>query len=353
MASIAAHHAEWLSLVDVSGPFLTVPVLKGALPNGLDAHDPHVAAEVRAALEQWADPDGDGLGSVDETEMHLAFVRFVLHEVLGFDDDVLRWDLDATSASQVEVPHVGVLTPDAVLMDGEEAVMLVAVVGPGVRADEIVAELGTLTPQELMVEHLKAAGLRIGLVTDGERWTLVSYREGENPGFATWWSSLWGEEKITLQAFRTLLHQDRFLTMGSDETIVGLLDRSAEGQREVTTKLGNQTLRAVEILIRTIDRIDHERGGGLMRDVPVAELYDAAITVMMRLIFLFYAEENDLLPVAEPLYNDRYAASTLRERLQAAADQHGEEVLETNHDGWPRCVFSPGHSAISSRWRRC
>ena len=338
MASVAAHHAEWLSLVDVSGPFLSVRVLKEALPNGLDAHDPHVSAEVRAALEQWADPDGDGLGSVSESEVHRAFVRFVLHEVLGFDDDVLRWDPAATSASKVEVPHVGVLTPDAVLMDGDQTVMLVAVVGPGVRADEIVAESGTLTPQERMVEHLKATGLRIGLVTDGERWTLVSYREGDNPGFATWWSSLWGEEKITLQAFRTLLHQDRFLTMGSDETIIGLLDRSAEEQREVTTKLGNQTLQAVEILLRTIDRIDHERGGELLRDVPVAELYDAAVTVMMRLVFLFYAEENDLLPVAEPLYNERYAASTLRERLQAAADQHGEEVLETTHDGWPRLL---------------
>lgn len=75
-----------------------------------------------------------------------------------------------------------------------------------------------------------------------------------------------------------------------------------------------------------------------MRDVPVTELYDAAVTVMMRLIFLFYAEENDLLPVAEPLYNERYAASTLRERLQAAADEHGEEVLETTHDGWPRLL---------------
>lgn len=178
MASIAAHHAEWLQLVDVSGPFLSVRVLKEALPNGLDAHAPHVAAEVRAALEQWADPDRGGVGLVDESELHLAFVRFVLHEVLGFDEDTLRWDDAARCATTVEVPHVGVLTPDAVVMDSEDAVMLVAVVGPGVRVDQITADLGTLTPQERMVEHLKATGLRVGLVTDGERWTLVSYRQG-------------------------------------------------------------------------------------------------------------------------------------------------------------------------------
>ena len=29
---MASHHAEWLSLMEVSGPFLSVPVLKDALP---------------------------------------------------------------------------------------------------------------------------------------------------------------------------------------------------------------------------------------------------------------------------------------------------------------------------------
>jgi len=342
MVSMAGHHAEWLSLMDVSGPFLSVPVLKDALPNGLDAHDPQVAAEVRAALEQWADPDLVDDGSTDSVEVHLAFVRFVLHEVLGFDSDVLRWDDETVGAQRVDVPHHGSLIADAVVVDRDEPLMLVSVYGPGVRVDEIVPELGTATPQELMVEHLKATGLRVGLVTDGERWTLVSYQEGENPGFATWWSSLWGEERITLQAFRTLLGQDRFLALGEDETISALLDRSAEDQREVTTKLGNQTLDAVEILIRTIDRIDQERGGDLLREVEaekgIAELYDAAVTVMMRLIFLFYAEENELLPMSEPLYVERYAASSLRERLQASADEHGEEVLESTHDGWPRLL---------------
>ena len=70
----------------------------------------------------------------------------------------------------------------------------------------------------------------------------------------------------------------------------------------------------------------------------VAELYDAAVTVMMRLIFLFYAEETDLLPMSEPLYVERYATSSLRDRLQAVADEYGEEVLESTYDGWPRLL---------------
>ena len=43
--SIARHHAEWLSLVEVSGPFLSMPVLMRVFPQGLEAHDPdHVPA---------------------------------------------------------------------------------------------------------------------------------------------------------------------------------------------------------------------------------------------------------------------------------------------------------------------
>ena len=48
---------------------------------------------------------------------------------------------------------------------------------------------------------------------------------------------------------------------------------------------------------------------------------------MMRLIFLFYAEETDLLPMSEPLYVERYATSSLRDRLQAVADEYGEKSL--------------------------
>ncbi len=35
--SIARHHNEWLSLIEISGPFLSMPVLLRVFPQGLDA----------------------------------------------------------------------------------------------------------------------------------------------------------------------------------------------------------------------------------------------------------------------------------------------------------------------------
>ena len=53
--STSRHHAEWLSLVPVSGPFLSLPVLVKAFPQGLDAHDSEHAQALRMAVEDWDD----------------------------------------------------------------------------------------------------------------------------------------------------------------------------------------------------------------------------------------------------------------------------------------------------------
>ena len=65
---------------------------------------------------------------------------------------------------------------------------------------------------------------------------------------------------------------------------------------------------------------------------------------MMRLVFLFSAEERGLLLLGDPLYDEHYAVSTLGEpSFRKPADQHGEEVLERRHDAWvPAARDLPG-----------
>src|SRR5436305_2192202 len=61
---------------------------------------------------------------------------------------------------------------------------------------------------------------------------------------------------------------------------------------------------------------------------------------MMRLVFMFCAEERELLPLGDKLYDQYYALSTIREQLRATADQFGEEILERRHDAWCRLLTS-------------
>jgi hypothetical protein len=175
-------------------------------------------------------------------------------------------------------------------------------------------------------------------VTNGERWMLVDAPRGETTGFASWYAALWLEEHITLRAFRSLLSVRRFFSVPDNETLEAMLAESAANQQEVTDQLGAQVRQAVEVLIRTLDRADQDAGRTLLAAVGETELYEAALTVMMRLVFLFSAEERGLLLLGDPLYDEYYAVSTLRDQLREAADQYGKEVLERRHDALCRLL---------------
>jgi hypothetical protein len=74
--SVSRHHADWLSLVEVSGPFVSLPVLVRIFPQGLEPRDPAQARALRAAYEEWQDnPAAPG-------KQH-AWVMHVLAAVLG------------------------------------------------------------------------------------------------------------------------------------------------------------------------------------------------------------------------------------------------------------------------------
>src|SRR5207237_10690850 len=162
-----------------------------------------------------------------------------------------------------------------------------------------------------MMELLRRTGVRLGLVTNGERWMLVDAPPNETTGFASWYAALWLEEPITLRAFRSLLGVRRFFGVPDDETLEALLAESAKNQQEVTDQLGYQVRRAVEMLVQSLDRIDKDRNRQLLDGVPETELYEAALAVMMRLVFLLSAEERGRLLLGELLYDGSCAVATL------------------------------------------
>ena len=194
------------------------------------------------------------------------------------------------------------------------------------------------SPDTRMMQLLHDTGVRIGLVTNGDQWMLVDAPKGETTGYASWYASLWLEEPKTLQAFRTLLGSYRFFGVPEEETLERLLAQSAQDQQEVTDQLGYQVRQAVEVLVHTLDRANRDSGGALLKGVPEDKLYEAALTVMMRLVFLFCAEERDLLLLGDELYDKNYSVSTLREQLRVTANNFGEEVLERRHDAWSRLL---------------
>ncbi len=335
-----SRHGEWLSLIDVSGPFLAEPVLKQVFPQGLERTDPLICKHVRQAYDEWRE-------AVDTEDpqvaaIHGAWIDLVLKQILELDEDgeedVLKPRSSLSESLTVSFPEREVtLRPDYAVVAPQidsRPLMFVTVYPPEADLDAPVKGDGWAASRaERMVEICRACEVRLGLVTNGERWMLVDAPVGGITSFANWYARLWGQEPITLQAFVNLLGIRRFFVDDS-ERLPALLDESLKLQDEVTDTLGEQVRRAVEVLVQALDRADVDRNRELLTGVEPSELYEAALTVLMRIVFLLSAEERRLLPLDEQAYEAYYAVSTLRLQLRAES----EEILERRQDAWSRLL---------------
>jgi hypothetical protein len=194
--SIARQHAQWLSLVEVSGPFLSMPVLLRVFPQGLDAHDSEHTHNLRLAFEEWTDNQG---GLRPDPAIHRAWMRFVLRDTLELPDEVLAEGqalppgLEAYIAEHNETlrPDVAIVNPQGV-PDAGKPRLLVQILSAGQDIDKpLDGARWKASPATRMMELLHVTGVRLGLVTNGERWMVVHAPRGETTGFASWYASLW------------------------------------------------------------------------------------------------------------------------------------------------------------------
>lgn len=327
---------EWLNLIEVSGPFLAVPVLRDVFPQGLEALPSGRPQRLRRTYEEWRDAvDTDDL---DLSALHAAWIDDVLINALEMDETVLRRGVALPEQLTVSLPEHGAkVAPDLAIVNptnSEEPLLLIQVYGPDTDLDATRRFDGlAITPADRMVALLRATGCPTGVVTNGERWMLVHAPVGAVASFASWYARLWGQEPETLRAFVSLLGVRRFF--GPDDgKLPALYERSLKHQDDVTEALGEQVRRAVEVLVQALDRADQDRNRELLRDVDPRELYEAGLTVMMRLVFLLAAEERALLLLGDARYDAFYAISSLRMQLRADS----EEILERRRSVWSRLL---------------
>lgn len=334
-----SQHIEWLSLIEVSGPFLAVGLLEKAFPQGLEAVETPRRHKLRAAYDEWCE-------AIDEDDaqllaLHREWVQLVLADILEYSQEVLFENSAFEEPLEYRDPEHGVaFAPSLVVRsDGDtKPRLLISVYPPGTDLEKVKTNDGwPVSLMERMVLLCRSTGVRLGLLTNGDRWMLVNAPVGATSSHASWYARLWFQEPLTLKAFQSLLGIRRFFGP-KDETLDSLLEKSLEYQEEVTDTLGAQVRRAVEVLVQCLDKADQDRNRELLRDVSPSELYEAGLTVMMRLVFVLCAEERGLLLLGDQVYDQCYAVSTLRGHLGEDADRHGPEVLERRHDAWTRLL---------------
>ncbi|MET8195482.1 SAM-dependent DNA methyltransferase [Micromonospora sp. NPDC005222] len=331
-------HRNWLSLVDVNGPFLSLPVLRRTWPT-LDALDKPTRERLRQAYTAWQD---------DTVAGQQAWIGYVLGELLGWGDTLHADSLDSLAHTVAE--HDTELRPSFLLVEPGEEVkpdsvrLLGLTCPPGQQPTARIKDsTWAATPVDRLAHLCRHHNIELGLATDGRWWTLVWAPRGGVTTTATFDAVSWPEaaERDVVRAFVSLLSRRRFFGVPDAERLVPLLRDSLGSQEEITEALGVQVRRAVELLVAAIGRIDvreRETGGRGLADVEAHEVYRGAVAVMMRIVFLLFAEERKLLPADNELYATAYSAGRLCAELEQRATEGSEEDLEHSSAAWHRLL---------------
>ncbi|MBI4496604.1 MAG: hypothetical protein HY689_01735 [Chloroflexi bacterium] len=342
--------SDLLALLEPEGAFLTPPVLKRAFPSGIPRLETERRALVRERLASFLDGEGDA------TARTTAWRRFLLGHLLEWGAEFLE-DQRVPAQYDVAIPEHGVrLRPNAVLVspdDPQLARLLVFVYPAGTPFDRRPRQqqgraAWAASPLEQAERACRDTGVPLALLSDGERMTLLWAPKDAASGSGAFVTSLFAEEPVLLDGFVALLEARRFFSAGKDDILEALFRQSADAQAEVTTTLGRQVRSALELLVDAIGRADRDADGRLLASVPPSEVYNAAVTVLMRMVFLLSAEERGLFPLGDPVYAGSYAVASLRDQLREQA-RGGQETLERRTAAWHRllALFRAVHSGVN------
>ena len=359
---VAAQHEDWLNLTDAEPPWFSLPAMRRAMPDGLDPTPPQVRAEHKA---RWHSDNGTGPASLAPDRS--SYIDWLLRDVLGwagcyltgeqlpaaFAEGVTRHDVtvEPTGVYQPDPPApVGLLDqpePEPAAGSGEPRVLVFVLAAGTDPRQRPTGDTWPATWVQRAALSCRHHQIPLALVTDGDHLTLVHAPERGATGWGTWRASEFASEPVLLDSFVSILRSRRFIGTAPQNTPEALLTESAGTQAEVTDRLGTQVRQAVELLVNAISRADRARGGALLAGVDPHEVYEAAVTVMMRTVFLLVAEENDLLPIHNPHYRDLYSIRILRETLEQDQFEHAE-ALETRTTAWHRLLATSRavHSGI-------
>jgi hypothetical protein len=182
---------------------------------------------------------------------------------------------------------------------------------------------------------LRHAGVPVGLLFSGTEIRIVYAPKAEATGHLTFRvAHMRGAEGRTLLgAMELVLGARRMYGAAESATLEGLLIASRRAQGQVTEELAAQVFEAVEIVVAGFEAAARRDAGADRHDWlrPALEadgdhFYQGVLSVVLRLVFLLYAEDQSLMPVEHPLFAQNLSVVGLYERLHRDRDAHPESM---------------------------
>ena len=327
-------HKDWLGLLQPVGLVVSPP----ALVRAQAVPSQNVAELQQQLLSVVEHPPGS---ESDTDEAALTDLPAFFQTVLGWSPD----DIAGASGGpplpdglELVLPDFSeTLRPTYVAVDSMgdgRPLMLVQAVARGTALDETAADDGRTgwfaSPQAKLERLLREVKVPAGLLCNGDALRLVYALGGESSGHLTFPVAAMCEVsgRPILAALDMLLSEHRVFSALDGRRLGDILSESRRYQAEVSNALSDQVLGALWELLRGVQASDPEEGrrnfDETAREDP-QHVYGGLLAVLMRLIFVLYAEDEGLMPEGE-VYANNYSVSGLYDRLRSDAGRYPDTM---------------------------
>jgi hypothetical protein len=337
-------HLEWLGMAQPEGLVVTAAALKAA-----EANVTWPVTEIQAALADLCAAVGP---SPQRARLQVADLRALLRDVLGWSDDLVVAGGDLPASLRVPLDGGGQLAPTLALRSADADDRFVLLVEETHRESLDAAsddKRWSATAHQRFERLLRETGIPAGLLTNGRTFRLVYAPRGESAGYLDFRLAemLSVDGRPLLGAFHMLLNERRLLSLAEPQRLGALLSQSRAYQSTVGAALREQILAALRDLLLGFQHADRVAAGAILGDYSHGKLdvvYKGLVTVLMRMVFVLYAEEKksatgdkNLLPMESDLYASGYSLSRLHAQLQEDRNRHGD-TMDDRYGAWGRVI---------------
>lgn len=188
---------------------------------------------------------------------------------------------------------------------------------------------------------LRETNVPIGIISNLREVRLVYAPRGENIGILTFpvagMAEVWG--RPILGGLSLLIGRNRLWGDVAERRLPALLSQSRKAQASVSTELAHQVLGSLYELLRGFAGANEQSKGALLDGLVTAggqSIYGGLLTVLMRLVFLLYAEDRGLMPHTD-IYEEAYSIHGLWKKLRDDAQRY-PDTMDQRFGSWPRLL---------------
>jgi hypothetical protein len=213
------------------------------------------------------------------------------------------------------------------------------------------------TPHQRFERLLRETQVYTGVLLTDNELRLIYAPRGETSGWIKFPLRPLGTVagRPMLGGLKLVLGSFRLFNDAKERRLPALLRDSREAQATVSTNLSAQVLGALHELLRGLHAAEPMLIGELAEKNP-QHLYEGLLSVLMRLVFILYAEDRDLIPSksdgrSRALYQQGYSVRGLFAKLLEDEARYPDTMNE-RVGGWGRLIalFRLVHGGHKSGW---